>query len=216
MTNASTYEFKVDADAASAATNRFRIVFKKAQVLPVTMVNIRAYQQNEMNAVEWKVANGINIIKYEIERSTEGNNFSTIGTIAVTNNSNPENQYQFLDHQPSDRNNFYRIKYFEAGGQWKYTAIVHVEIKRDGIVIYPNPIKDNIIHCQLYYYPLGKYTIKLVSQVGQSVYESTIQNNSLTSSYSISPKNYLVPGIYDLQITGEDNKTVTKKIIVSR
>ncbi len=214
LTNTSVVDFNIDGNTASAAPDRFKIVFKQVQVLPVTIISIKAYQQNEMNAIEWKVTNEINIVQYEVERSVNGNDFTTIGIIVT--NSFIENQYRFSDHQPASGNNFYRIKYMEVNGEWKYTAIVRVAIKEEGMTVFPNPVKDNIIHLQLNNYPLGKYRVKLMNQAGQIVYEGKIQNTSLSSHHSIIPKKLLTTGIYDLQVTGEDNIITTKKIIVPR
>ena len=92
----------------------------------------------------------------------------------------------------------------------KITAVTETEM-----IVYPNPIAGNIIHWQLNNYPFGKYAVKLLNQNGQTVYTDAIQNNSSKSSYTINPKINLSPGMYDLQITGEDNSTTSKKIIIA-
>ncbi|MEP7142743.1 MAG: hypothetical protein ABI707_07725, partial [Ferruginibacter sp.] len=70
----STFDFAINGDAKSAATNRFRIVFKSSEAgpLPVTYSSIKAYQKGDNIAVEWTVENEINISKYEVEKSTDG------------------------------------------------------------------------------------------------------------------------------------------------
>ena len=83
------------------------------------------------------------------------------------------------------------------------------------VTVYPNPVKDNIIHFKMNNSPVGKYLIKLVSQPGQTVYENSIQCIGSTNDYTIKPAIYLSAGIYVLQITGQDKKILTKEIVVS-
>ncbi len=84
------------------------------------------------------------------------------------------------------------------------------------VTVYPNPVKDNIIHFKMNNSPVGKYLIKLVSQPGQTVYENSIQCIGSTNDYTIKPAIYLSAGIYVLQITGQDKKILTKEIVVSK
>ncbi|CAN5735621.1 hypothetical protein BH10BAC3_BH10BAC3_31100 [soil metagenome] len=84
LSGTTTIKFIVDANAASSVINRFRIVFKQNVVLAVTFANIKAYQQNTNVAVEWNVTNQVNTSSYEIEKSTNGNDFAKAGTKIAT------------------------------------------------------------------------------------------------------------------------------------
>ena len=86
MTNITSYDFSVTGDAASAAANRFRIVFKSSAPLPVTFSGIAATEKTNGIAVEWNVENEINIASYDVERSADGRNFTKMkyGSWAVS------------------------------------------------------------------------------------------------------------------------------------
>ena len=90
--------FVVTSTAASYAANRFRVIFKQAAALPVTFTSIKASQKNDVIAVEWKVENETNMLKYDIERSADGNNFSNIGSVAAINGR--ANGYSWTDKTP--------------------------------------------------------------------------------------------------------------------
>ncbi len=74
------YSFTVDATAASKAADRFRIVFRQAIVVPVSFVSVKAAQSGRNISVEWRVENEVNTVRYEIEKSADGRNFTGKGT----------------------------------------------------------------------------------------------------------------------------------------
>ena len=209
--------FTIDATAASAATNRFRIVFKNAIVLPVTISNVKAALLNNDVAVEWKVANEINMLGYEVEKSTSGTVFTSSYSVKVNGSNNANNTYNWFDVNATQGNNFYRIKSIDNNGEVKYSAIVKVTInssKTGSIKIYPNPVNNNIINLQLTNQPKGNYLLKLTNNIGQTIYSTNMQSNSINSTLSINIPGKLTSGVYNLEVNTPDNKTSTQKVIV--
>ena len=209
--------FTIDATAASAATNRFRIVFKNAIVLPVTISSLKAALLNNDVAVEWKVANEINILGYEVEKSTSGTVFNSSYSVKVNGSNNANNTYNWFDVNATQGNNFYRIKSIDNNGEVKYSAIVKVTInssKTSSIKIYPNPVNNNIINLQLTNQPKGNYLLKFTNNIGQTIYSTNMQSNSINSTLSINIPGKLTSGVYNLEVNTPDNKTSTQKVIV--
>ena len=209
--------FTIDATAASAATNRFRIVFKNAIVLPVTISSLKAALLNNDVAVEWKVANEINMLGYEVEKSTSGTVFNSSYSVKVNGSNNANNTYNWFDVNATQGNNFYRIKSIDNNGEVKYSAIVKVTInssKTSSIKIYPNPVNNNIINLQLTNQPKGNYLLKFTNNIGQTIYSTNMQSNSINSTLSINIPGKLTSGVYNLEVNTPDNKTSTQKVIV--
>ena len=209
--------FTIDATAASAATNRFRIVFKNAIVLPVTISSVKAALLNNDVAVEWKVANEINMLGYEVEKSTSGTVFNSSYSVKVNGSNNANNTYNWFDVNATQGNNFYRIKSIDNNGEVKYSAIVKVTInssKTSSIKIYPNPVNNNIINLQLTNQPKGNYLLKFTNNIGQTIYSTNMQSNSINSTLSINIPGKLTSGVYNLEVNTSDNKTSTQKVIV--
>ena len=77
-------------------------------ILPVTFTSIKAYQQNKDIAVEWKAENESNMKQYDVEKSVDGNHY-TIATTVAANNAILSN-YNWLDVNPSEGYNYYRIR----------------------------------------------------------------------------------------------------------
>ncbi len=82
MEGVTTVNFAVTSASASAAATRFKIVFNKIGVLPVTFTTVSAVRNtDETIYVNWKVENELNILKYTVERSADGSRFTEIGTV---------------------------------------------------------------------------------------------------------------------------------------
>ncbi len=217
LTGKSTINFSINADVASAATNRFRIVFKPAvSVLPVTLSSVKAYQKNKNIAVEWKVENELNMVKYDVEKSTDGTVFHPVNTTVVTGTNNAYNTYNWLDANAVQGNNFYRIKSYDINGAIKYSSIVKVAIGKsaDGFSIYPNPVTDNVINLLMNNQQAGNYRIKLTNANGQIIFAKSIISNGGNSTEAINTGTKLSAGIYQLEIIGQDNKHDLRKVVV--
>ncbi len=203
--------------AASSAINRFKIVFKpKVSILPVTISSVKAYQKNSHIAVEWKVENELNMVKYDVEKSTDGTIFSHVSTVNVTGTNNTYNTYSWLDVNAVQGNNFYRIKCYDQSGEIKYSTIVKVSIgkSKSGFSIYPNPVTGNVINLLMTNQPAGTYELKLTSNSGQLIFVKSIQNNGGNSTQSLTAPTKLATGIYQLEIIGQGNSRSALKAIV--
>lgn len=217
LVTATRINFTVDANAASAATNRFRIVFKNATVLPVTISSVNAWQLNNGVAVEWKVANEINMLSYEVEKSTSGTVFTSSYSVKVNGSNNENNTYNWFDVNATQGNNFYRIKSIGNNGEVIYSAVVKVTInnsKTSSLKIYPNPVTNNIINLQLANQPKGNYLLKLTNNIGQIIYSTNMQSNSTYNTLSINIPGKLTSGVYNLEVNTPDNKTSAQTVIV--
>lgn len=214
----STFNFTINADTFSAAPDRFRIVFKTAVdgPLPVRYKCIKAYQQNNDIAVEWAVENELNIIKYEVEKSTDGVNFTKVNTTTVKGASSVGDTYIFLDKNALQGSNFYRILNYNQTGAFEYSRVVVVKVGETskGISIYPNPVIGNTIELAFNNLAEGKYNIRLINTLGQIMMVKQLIHGAGNSMETLTPNNKLTPGIYQLEITAPDQHISTMKVIV--
>ena len=215
LTKHTSIEFEVNTNSASAAADRFQIVFKT--ILPFKFLSATAYKTNADIAVEWKVSNETDIVKYEVEKSMDGTVFTSVNTHLVNDNNNDINNYIWLDENAQAGNNIYHIKMLGKDGSTKYTEniIVAIAPTNTGIVIYPNPIKEGKIHLQMGNQSAGNYQLSVTNNNGQVIYSGIIQNNSNNSNFLIDIKPIPVSGLYNLQIINPQNKISTQKIIVN-
>ena len=110
--------------------------------VPVELIVFNAQVQNEKVILNWTTASEINNYGFEVQRSVDGNNFSTIAFVQGNGTSTVINAYSYVDRDVSGRL-YYRLKQLDYNGQFAYSKIVTVDaIVLNNFVLeqnYPNP-----------------------------------------------------------------------------
>ena len=110
--------------------------------LPVQWVKFTATKREQSTLLSWQTASEQNSDRFEIERSSNGTVFNSIGTVASTNNPNGAH-YSFRDNDPLAGINYYRLKQLDMDGKFEYSRVVQLSFDNKGnITIYPNPVKE--------------------------------------------------------------------------
>lgn len=205
-------DFNVTSVAASKAANRFRVVFKEMQTMPVTFTSIKANAAKTTISVNWKVENQSNLKEYVVERSADGKNFSQVATLPATKTNAFE--YNWLDQQPQTGVNFYRVKSVDLNGKKAFTSIVKGQISgiSTSINVYPNPAVNANLNIQLNNEPAGIYYVRLVNQLGQVMVSEKINHTAGSNVEKIEWNKETARGIYDLQISMPDGGMKVFKI----
>ncbi len=210
LVSGSIYPFTVSSEAATSAEDRFMIVFKQAGVIPVKIVRIRAeHASGHTNRVLWEVENETGIAAYELQRSSNGTQFTVLETgIAPTHNAGGAASYIKTDPQPWDGDIYYRVKALGEDGRVEYSAIVKLASQKQApaITVSPNPVKSKTLQMNFSNQPTGNYSIQLLAANGQLVYKDIITLGNGNASESIRLKSTVAQGSYTLQVTGPDGK----------
>lgn len=212
LSDSSFVNITITSNPASSAADRFKVVFRQMDALPITFISTKAFQKNENIIVQWNVENENNIQQYEIEKSADGINFLQTGVVSAFNKRGVS--YEWTDEDPFEGNNYYRIRSVSRDGKINYTPTVKVVMAKatSSISVYPNPVTDGSIHLKFNNQPLGIYTIRLFNSLGQQIlsYKITLAQPSREESVSI---NDLPIGIYQVEVVKPDGNTQFIKII---
>jgi len=210
--------FTVNSSAASYAANRFRIIFKQAAALPVTFLGISANRAGRVVNVNWKVADEINIVSYEVQRSLDGSHFNTAGTVNATGNSSIELAYSLQDASAATTLLYYRIKTLELNGSSKYSSIVKVSAAGDekGLALVSNPVENGIVNLQLKNQPAGRYTVRLINSNGQCCFTSTANHTGGNSNVLLNLPGSMATGVYRLMMVDPLNTITSQTLVISR
>jgi hypothetical protein len=216
LTDTSSYTFTVSTVAASAAQNRFRIVFRPQIALPVTVTEVKAYQQNNRVTVAWTVSNQTNLREYRVERSADGRNFSAIGSVAARNTAAASINYQFDDARALSGWNYYRIQCVDNDGRFKYTTVVKVMMGKaaGSITVFPNPVEGSTMNLQLVNQPASRYTLRMLSTEGRVVMTQTLDHSGGSAAKQIALPALLANGQYRVEVIGnEADRTVIPVVV---
>jgi hypothetical protein len=115
--------------------------------LPVSLLNFSATASDGRINLSFEVAMEKNISYYEVERSTDGSNFSKTGITATANNEDDKFTYTLTDLNPAAGTNYYRLVINSTDGKAVNSNITSAKIKAAASfepAIFPNPATSSI------------------------------------------------------------------------
>jgi len=94
------------------------VVISRVSALPVTMLYLTGnYVSNTGNLIEWSTASEQNSDYFQIEISTNGYEFRSLGQIQAAGNSTSKQDYQWIDKGPLPNSfNYYRLLQYDLDG----------------------------------------------------------------------------------------------------
>lgn len=110
--------------------------------VPVLFSSFNAKCSGNGTLVSWSTSQEVNSDYFEVQRSTDGSNWKTIGTTPAAGYSSLSRNYNQLDLEAG--NAIYRIKQVDKDGQATYTNYerANCDVKNISSVIYPVPARD--------------------------------------------------------------------------
>ncbi|HMC96305.1 MAG TPA: M36 family metallopeptidase, partial [Flavobacteriales bacterium] len=100
-----------------------------SSTLPVELLDLHAWPNSRGILLTWTTATESNSDRYDVERSTDGEHWTRIGTQAAAGNSMAMLEYDFLDDAPKTGVNYYRLHMFDLDGSQTYSSTVSAEWK---------------------------------------------------------------------------------------
>lgn len=200
--NTDIIDFSVSADPASADPFRFSIVFVTASALPVTLTEFSARAQGAHVALQWKVANQLNMLGYDIERSADGSHFTKLARVAATTTA--VNTYSWVDDHALAGRNFYRIRCQGLDGSSRLSQVLGVKFGQTdaGISLYPNPVTNGVFTIQYSGMEKGTYQLRLLNNGGQLIFSKALEHSGSNASQTVSLPMPVVAANYYMEITG--------------
>ncbi|WP_276501299.1 T9SS type A sorting domain-containing protein [Terrimonas pollutisoli] len=186
--------------------------FTTVDPLPVSLVEFLATMEADKVKLFWKTASEINNDRFEIERSADGNSYVKIGTIRGQGNSNNLNQYSFYDDRPLTGKNYYRLKQVDINGHYIYSLVRTVmTAAKPAWNVYPNPANKKSIDI----YFSGKWKENVVIEFYDMSGRKLLQTTRNNTHNKIQVTTKFQPGLYIISLTGENNFSSQKMIVVS-
>ena len=142
-----TFTFRIYFSCGSSTAGRYGMLkdvkFKGVvdAITPVNIISFSAHKKDKQIDLNWNTANELNLAEFNVERSTTGHEFSSVGAV-YTKSAVGENNYQFTDYQlPVSNVVYYRLKMIDKTGEFTYSKIIQVET-HPAITLqaYPNPV----------------------------------------------------------------------------
>lgn len=180
-------------------------LLNSSKIVPVKLTSFTASKRTNVVELNWTTVNEQNMLAYEIERSADGIQFTTLGSVGATGRIS--SAYSFIDNSPLASVNFYRLKMINTDLSFSYSRIVTVRFSSGNITFeaYPNPVKNNLnIHFTL---PKGEVRIQLFDAQGRMVKQLQLQSSGSAIFTTVDMSNFQ-KGIYFIKVNNERLKII--------
>ena len=185
----------------SVLINATNVQLVRTGALPLNLISFTGSKQNNDALLQWKTANEINVNRFEVQCSGNGQTFVTIGTVAAGGSV-----YSLTDANTFSNRAvaFYRLKSIDIDDRFTYSSIIKLSKQTSAaLTVYPNPVSDVLTINGL----KQNGTILIYNAEGKLLQQQTVTAQTMTMDISKYSK-----GIYLLQYkTGE--AVVNQKII---
>ncbi len=191
--------------------NGHRVQIGNVDFLPVELSSFTVRENNDAALLEWETASEENSSHFEIQKSTNGIDWISIGEVESHHNSTEKNTYTFKDNNIKNGTIYYQLKMIDFDETYEFSEVVSLSIskKQSTIInIFPNPTTDyvNIIRNTSEITPIAIHSID-----GQIIYQGTLINDSSIIDLSLFESgNYFITIYYENNVETQ-LLTITKK-----
>ena len=184
---------------SAGGSDVFIAKYSEAIILPVSLVNFSAsLTSGQKVKLNFQTTSEQNAQEFIIERSADGFNYSSIGSIAAAGNSAVSKDYLFIDTDPKHVN-IYRIRVVDVDGKMQYSKTIMIKLgeSTQALKIFPNPV-NNVL--QLQTKMKGNLSIRIYGMNGQMLKTLEAVNNGISFSTTLDT-DALPKGVYHLELS---------------
>jgi|GEM_PF-866425 len=184
--------------------------------LPATGLKLNAALNGSDVMLTWKTLSEIDTKEFEIERSTDGINFSKIATKAAAGNSATELNYAHTDADMQVPVYYYRLKLVDNDNDYSYSNIAVVRRASGAIKtvrVFPNPaVSQQQLNIE-FSNAKGAYVVNLYNQAGQEVLAQKAVVSYSVQYISVN-RGSLPAGTYIMKIRNTENGDVFNEKVI--
>lgn len=201
-----TYSYTDAKGAADATPNTYTINW--SDPLSTKLLDLNAKEKEGIVILSWKTGSEQNNKGFNIEVSSNGKDWKTIGFEASRHfegTCNTQMNYEWKDFSPMAQKIYYRLKQIDHDNQYSYTKTLTITIGQNNLIkAYPNPTSNQLT-------VNGIETGTLISIV--DIQGKTVKKQKATDSNITLDVHSLSPGAYQLHIQSLDGKTSSYEFI---
>lgn len=190
---------------------------ESANPLPVVLTAFSGRNENGFNKIKWSTASELNNDYFELQRSGNGETFTTIGILQGKGTTSALSNYLYDDEAPLVGNNYYRLKQVDFNGAFEYSRIILVT----------NDSEDAVFNISVFPNPLAEGTLLNIRSIKDNEYEAQVVVRDMTgrvlTSYSVGSETFSErtvdtgtwsgAGIYIVEMT-QGKKRVFRRVVV--
>lgn len=175
-------------------------LYREAGALPVQLVNFRTQCVEGTTVLLWTTTSETANSGFYVEKSTDLQNWKTLGFVKGKGTANSLTAYQYADASPTPSTAYYRLKQTDHSGKQSLSDVLNSRCNTlentflSKATVYPNPVSSNL---QVKGLP-ANHTVNYALFNAQGV---QLKNGTFLSETPAINMGGFTPGIYLLKIT---------------
>jgi hypothetical protein len=188
--------------------------------LPASLIDLAAAYENSKVVVNWTTTFEENSDHFEIERSIDGINYKTVGSVNAQGKSAVKHDYNFSDDvsNATMRKNdlYYRLKLVDKDNKPAFSKVLVVRVYKtkslQSVSVTPNPTVNDIkLKVQLN--ENSFIVMKVVNNAGTEVIRKSTRGITGGNNFTLEGSSQLHPGIYYLEVIINSNERMIVKLV---
>lgn len=174
--------------------------------LPLKMGEFTAAKKPTGINLSWETLSEQNTAYFDVERSANGTDFTTIGKVTAKGNSVNKQNYSYTDISPVPGVNYYRLKLEDIDNSYTYSRTIAVKNSSQlvSVELFPNPVSSTL-QVQLPSKQKETVNIFIADAAGKIIYSKQMQLSEGNNATSI-PVLHLANGMYQLTLENKEGK----------
>lgn len=192
--------------ADSTSFNSLYTTVQSNVQLPIELLYFNAEPDGEVVKCTWETASETNNEIFDVERSFDGNEFTSIGQVPGfgLGVSNSKINYSLIDPEMCDDIRYYRLKQTDFDGRFSYTETIALSCKLNSkIELFPNPANSDLT-CRFTHSENSELSISVHDIAGRIVLIEKITGKKGVNQIHLNIDD-LAAGAYYLRITNAEN-----------
>lgn len=185
------------------------------RILSVSQVRLSGIAANGRTDLKWDLNNNEDVDYFELQRSSDANDFKTITTINSVYSGQSFAKYSYTDNQVSGSGHaYYRVRAVMKSGIRNYSNIMNILIADQMFLVSapnPNPFVDRV-DCILTLKNKTSVIMRIMDQRGSVVKQMDIDCNTGENKLTINGLGNLRPGMYIAEFRADEQVMRTKLI----
>ncbi len=183
-------------------------------VLPLTLLDFNVVKQGTTAQLNWQTTNEVNTSYFDVQRSTNGIHFTSIGKVTAKGNSSINNNYSFADDispLPGGKI-YYRLQITDADGKISYSSIKVIDVNGVfKVTIMPNPVINSNATFTIFSPVNARLQLVVYNELGTAIYSEqlTVPAGSINKIVNLSS---FVAGNYWVRVTNGSSTQIIRFI----
>ncbi|MDX1349573.1 MAG: T9SS type A sorting domain-containing protein, partial [Putridiphycobacter sp.] len=162
--------------------------------LPIELINFSGEMINREAHLFWSTASESNNDYFDVQHSTDGQNWQNFVKIQGAGNSSIVRNYKAIHLDPILGINYYQLKQTDFNGTYTYSETISLNYDENEMIVYPNPANNEVFISKK---SINEYEINIYNIFGQLVQVELQSSNNYTIIANLSKLN---AGVYFIEL----------------